>query len=87
MCTHLPMPVWDDWFLCLASQYADERNIPTDRRTHTNLREFVDAWARHHNFWFSQPQPCFIYRYEVRSCLMMMVVVVVVFIAAGRSTG
>jgi hypothetical protein len=28
------------------------------------MHTFVKAWALHHNFWFGQAQPRFLYRYE-----------------------
>ena len=28
------------------------------------MMAFVKAWALHHNFWYGQPQPRFVYRYE-----------------------
>ena len=30
----------------------------------TTLATFAAEWAAHHDFWFAQGTPCFVYRYE-----------------------
>eukprot|EP00730_Choanoeca_flexa_P019106 TRINITY_DN9320_c0_g1_i3.p1 TRINITY_DN9320_c0_g1~~TRINITY_DN9320_c0_g1_i3.p1 ORF type:complete len:365 (+),score=39.33 TRINITY_DN9320_c0_g1_i3:431-1525(+) len=54
-----PLDNYDAWVRYVKDNIENWQNQP-----YLDLKSFVQAWALHHNFWYAQPQPRYIYRYE-----------------------
>eukprot|EP00045_Choanoeca_perplexa_P006721 m.58112 g.58112 ORF g.58112 m.58112 type:complete len:228 (+) comp13754_c0_seq16:652-1335(+) len=51
--------------LCMHQVRYLQANVENWRaQPYLDVTSFVKAWSLHHSFWYSQPQPRFIYRYE-----------------------